>query len=231
MIRLSAAVLAAFCFAAPALAGDTTDGAIRLVQADDQPMVITPHPRGEQLPPPDADPGGPASLRAGPGRRGSGSAAWRPSLCATADQRPRHLLGGRNQGCWPPFLRLGIDGACECDRIHLPARRQAERLYSWRGSRRCHYRWGWLRRGGALYQGRRRASPLLARPLCRLRPRRRGSKTMVLVYNLRAPGEIYSAFAGVDGSAYLVGGSASHSWPTATLSCPNPVRPWIAAWR
>jgi len=33
-----------------------------------------------------------------------------------------------------------------------------------------------------------------------------GSKTMVLVYNLRAPGEIYSAFAGVDGSAYLVGG-------------------------
>ena len=33
-----------------------------------------------------------------------------------------------------------------------------------------------------------------------------GSKTMVLVYNLRAPGEIYSAFAGLDGSAYLVGG-------------------------
>ena len=33
-----------------------------------------------------------------------------------------------------------------------------------------------------------------------------GSKTMVLVYNLRSPGEIYSAFAGVDGSAYLVGG-------------------------
>ena len=33
-----------------------------------------------------------------------------------------------------------------------------------------------------------------------------GSKTMVLVYNLRAPGEIYSTFAGLDGSAYLVGG-------------------------
>jgi hypothetical protein len=33
-----------------------------------------------------------------------------------------------------------------------------------------------------------------------------GSKTMVLVYNLRSPGEIYSAFAGLDGSAYLVGG-------------------------
>jgi hypothetical protein len=33
-----------------------------------------------------------------------------------------------------------------------------------------------------------------------------GSKTMVLVYNLRDPYEIYDRFAGVQGSAYLVGG-------------------------
>lgn len=33
-----------------------------------------------------------------------------------------------------------------------------------------------------------------------------GSKTMVLVYDLRSPSEIYSTFAGVDGSAYLIGG-------------------------
>jgi hypothetical protein len=33
-----------------------------------------------------------------------------------------------------------------------------------------------------------------------------GSKTMILVYNLRHPGEIYATFGGVDGSAYLVGG-------------------------
>jgi hypothetical protein len=33
-----------------------------------------------------------------------------------------------------------------------------------------------------------------------------GSKTMVLVYDLRSPGEIYSTYAGVDGSAYLIGG-------------------------
>ncbi len=33
-----------------------------------------------------------------------------------------------------------------------------------------------------------------------------GSKTMVLVYDLQSPGEIFSTFAGVDGSAYLVGG-------------------------
>ena len=33
-----------------------------------------------------------------------------------------------------------------------------------------------------------------------------GSKTMILVYNLRSPNEIYERFGGVDGSAYLVGG-------------------------
>lgn len=33
-----------------------------------------------------------------------------------------------------------------------------------------------------------------------------GSKTMILVYDLRNPDEIYQNFAGVNGSAYLVGG-------------------------
>lgn len=33
-----------------------------------------------------------------------------------------------------------------------------------------------------------------------------GSKTMVLVYNLRDPSEIYHRFAGVQGAAYVVGG-------------------------
>jgi hypothetical protein len=33
-----------------------------------------------------------------------------------------------------------------------------------------------------------------------------GSKTMVLVYDLRSPGEIFNTFAGIDGSAYLIGG-------------------------
>ena len=33
-----------------------------------------------------------------------------------------------------------------------------------------------------------------------------GSKTMVLVYNLRSLDEIYGRFAGVDGSAYFIGG-------------------------
>jgi hypothetical protein len=33
-----------------------------------------------------------------------------------------------------------------------------------------------------------------------------GSKTMVLVYDLISPGEIFATYVGVDGSAYLVGG-------------------------
>ncbi len=33
-----------------------------------------------------------------------------------------------------------------------------------------------------------------------------GSKTMILVYNMRSPSEIYHRFGGVQGSAYLVGG-------------------------
>ena len=33
-----------------------------------------------------------------------------------------------------------------------------------------------------------------------------GSKTLILVYNLLDAGQIYNRFAGVDGSAYLVGG-------------------------
>lgn len=33
-----------------------------------------------------------------------------------------------------------------------------------------------------------------------------GSKTMVLVYDLRSPGEIFTTYGGVDGSAYLIGG-------------------------
>jgi hypothetical protein len=33
-----------------------------------------------------------------------------------------------------------------------------------------------------------------------------GSKTLVLIYRLNTPEELYAAFTGIDGSAYLVGG-------------------------
>ena len=59
-----------------------------------------------------------------------------------------------------------------------------------------------------------------------------GSKTMVLVYDLRSPGEIYDTFAR---SRRLC---LSRRWrwrhipgPRPRYSCPNPVRSWFAAWR
>ena len=33
-----------------------------------------------------------------------------------------------------------------------------------------------------------------------------GSKTMVLIYDLQSPGEIFNTFGGIDGSAYFIGG-------------------------
>ena len=33
-----------------------------------------------------------------------------------------------------------------------------------------------------------------------------GSRTMVLVYNSESPGDLYSRFGGVEGSAYFIGG-------------------------
>ena len=33
-----------------------------------------------------------------------------------------------------------------------------------------------------------------------------GSKTLFLIYRLRAPDQIYASFTGIDGSAYFVGG-------------------------
>ena len=60
MIRLSAAVLTAIsAVRRPAPCWRRDGRRHQACQADDQPMVITPHPRGEQLPPPSSDPGGP----------------------------------------------------------------------------------------------------------------------------------------------------------------------------
>ncbi len=59
-----------------------------------------------------------------------------------------------------------------------------------------------------------------------------GSKTMVLVYDLRSPGEIYSTFAGVDGSAYLIGGvGITYLADSHIMLCADPVRPRAETWR
>ena len=208
MIRLSAAVLAAILLsAAPALAGDTTDGSIRLAQADDQPMVITPHPRGEQLPPPNADPGGPGiPYEPAPGVGGAvpppGGQAYVPPPTngrGTFSAEEIKDAGHRFFGS----VSMGLASAIE---------------YTFQRAGRPN---GYIlgeEAGGAIIAGLRYGEGVLYTkdagehrlywqgPSVGYDLGAEGSKTMVLVYNLRAPGEIYSAFAGVDGSAYLVGG-------------------------
>ena len=206
MIRLSAAVLTAILlFAAPALAGDATDGAIKLAQADDQPMVITPHPRGEQLPPPSSDPGGPGvPYEPAPGASAPppGSQAYVPPPSngrGTFSAEEIKTAGHRFFGS----VSKGLASAIEYTFQRALAGRTA--IFSARKRGRHHRRTA-LRRGGALHQRRGRASPLLARPSGRLRPRRRGLQDHGPCLQSPGPREIYSAFAGVDGSAYLVGG-------------------------
>ena len=102
MIRLSAAVLATILlFATEATAGDATQGAIRLAQADDQPMVITPQPRGAQLPPPQADPGGPGV----PYEPAPGASAPPPGDQATLPPPPTNSNGLGVMRC--PLRLLG----------------------------------------------------------------------------------------------------------------------------
>jgi hypothetical protein len=208
MIRLSAAALAAILlFATEAHAGDTTPhGKIRLAQADDQPMVITPQPRGEQLPPPSSDPGGPGipyePVTPGASVPPPGGQAYVPPPTngrGTFSAEEIKDAGHRFFGS----ISMGLAGAIE---------------YAFQRAGRPN---GYIlgeEAGGAIVAGVRYGEGMLYTkdagdhrlywqgPSVGYDLGAEGSKTMVLVYNLRSPGEIYSAFAGVDGSAYLVGG-------------------------
>ena len=59
-----------------------------------------------------------------------------------------------------------------------------------------------------------------------------GSKTMFLIYRLKAPDDIYASFAGVDGSAYFVGGvGATLVTNGSVIVAPDPLRRRPAARR
>jgi hypothetical protein len=210
MIKLPLATLGvSLMFALPAFAGDTTpQGPITLAQADTQPMVISPQPRGgERLPPPSAaDPGGPGipyqpvppgAAMPPPG----GQAAVPPPAngggtfsAEEIKEAGHHFFGS---------VSMGLASAIE---------------YTFQRAGRPN---GYIlgeEAGGAIIAGLRYGEGTLYTkdagdhrvywqgPSVGYDLGAEGSKTMVLVYNLRSPGEIYSAFAGVDGSAYLVGG-------------------------
>jgi hypothetical protein len=214
-IEMSGAALAAILLLAPpALAADSaaTPGAIKLAQADDQPMVITPHPQnGQQMPPP-PDPGGPGvpyeSAPGGATRPGAvyvpppGGQAYAPPEAksrGTFDVEEIKDAGHRFFGS----VSMGLAEAIE---------------YTFQRAGRPN---GYIlgeEAGGAIIAGVRYGEGVLYTkdagnqrlywqgPSVGYDLGAEGSKTMVLVYDLRSPGEIYDTLGGVDGSAYLIGG-------------------------
>jgi hypothetical protein len=202
-----AALAASLLLTTPAWAGETatTQGATKLAQADDAPMVITPHPQnGQQVPPP-ADSGGPG-------------VPYEPVPSASALPR-----GG--EAYVPPETRKG--GTFGVEEIKDAGHRffgsvsmglaEAIEYTFHRAGRPNGYILG-EEAGGAIIAGVRYGEGTLYTkdagdervywqgPSVGYDLGAEGSKTMVLVYDLRSPGEIYSTFAGVGGSAYLVGG-------------------------
>jgi hypothetical protein len=217
-IELSGAALAAILLLAhPALAGESeaTQGAVRPAQADDQPMVITPHPlNGQQLSPP-ADPGGPGI-------------PYEPAPSASAPSPPggeAYVPPPGGQAYVPPEAKsrgtFGIEEIKEAGHrffgsVSMGLAEAIEYTFQ-RAGRPNGYILG-EEAGGAIIAGVRYGEGILYTkdagdhrlywqgPTVGYDLGAEGSKTMVLVYDLQSPGDIYDTFAGVDGSAYLVGG-------------------------
>lgn len=207
-IALAATLFFAFsAFAGEPIAASET---IRLAQANDAPMVITPHPQGGQMPPsPAYDPGYGAG---GPGR------AYEPVPNGGA------LPPGDGANMPPPPNERGTFSMGEIKEtghkffgsVSMGLAKVIEYSFQ-RAGRPNGYILG-EEAGGAIIAGLRYGEGTLFTkdagehrvywqgPSVGYDLGAEGSKTMVLVYDLRSPGEIYSAFAGVDGSAYLIGG-------------------------
>jgi len=191
-------------FAPFATAEDTTarPGPIRLAQADGAPMVITPHPQQGRMPPaPAYDPGGPGIPYEPP----PGASAPPPVNVPPPQARSSFSMEEIKEAGHHFFGRvsMGLARAIE---------------YSFQRAGRPN---GYIlgeEAGGAIIAGVRYGEGTLYTkdagdhrvywqgPSVGYDFGAEGSKTMVLVYNLRDPGEIFSTFPGIEGSAYLVGG-------------------------
>jgi hypothetical protein len=214
-IEMSGAALAAILLLAPpALAADTaaTPGAIKLAQADDQPMVITPHPQnGQQMPPP-PDPGGPGvPYESAPGGATRPGAVYVPSPGGQAYAPPE----AKSRGTFD-VEEIKDAGHRFFGSVSMGLAEAIEYTFQ-RAGRPNGYILG-EEAGGAIIAGVRYGEGVLYTkdagnqrlywqgPSVGYDLGAEGSKTMVLVYDLRSPGEIYDTFGGVDGSAYLIGG-------------------------
>jgi hypothetical protein len=223
-IEMSGAALAAILLLAPpALAADSaaTPGAIKLAQADDQPMVITPHPQnGQQMSPP-PDPGGPGV----PYESAPGGATLPPGGATLPPGGAVYVPPPGGQAYAPPEAKsrdtFGVEEIKDAGHrffgsVSMGLAEAIEYTFQ-RAGRPNGYILG-EEAGGAIIAGVRYGEGVLYTkdagnqrlywqgPSVGYDLGAEGSKTMVLVYDLRSPGEIYDTFGGVDGSAYLVGG-------------------------
>jgi hypothetical protein len=209
----SAAALAALLLVLTPSASRASDqdtsrrSVVRLAQADG-PMVITPQPNpdgphgtySDALPPGESgyDPGGPGT----PYEPAPGSGAYVPPEAQSPDSFSADEIKGAGHRF---FGRVSMDLA-----------RVIEYAFQ-RSGRPNGYILG-EEAGGAFVAGLRYGEGTLYTkdagdhrvywqgPSLGYDFGAEGSKTMVLVYDLRSPGEIFTTYAGVDGSAYFIGG-------------------------
>jgi hypothetical protein len=204
---IAAATLAAILLlAAPAIAEDRgltpAQGSIKLAQANEAPMVITPNPQSGQFPRRAADPGGPG-------------VPYEPSPNAPEPAKSTYAPEAQNRGTFS-LEEIKASGHRFFGSVSMGLAEAIEYAFQ-RAGRPNGYILG-EEAGGAIVAGLRYGEGILHTkdagdlrvywqgPSLGYDFGAEGSKTMVLVYDLRSPGEIYSTFAGVDGSAYLIGG-------------------------
>jgi len=210
LAAISASALAAILLLAPSARAEDgraqgAPGTIKLAQADDAPMVITPHPHPGQMPPPSADQGGPG-------------VPYEPAPNASApppDGGPYQPPEAQNRSTFS-VEEIKETGHRFFGSVSMGFAKAIEYSFQ-RAGRPNGYILG-EEAGGAVIAGVRYGEGTLYTkdagdyriywqgPSVGYDLGAEGSKTMVLVYDLRSPGEIYSTFAGVDGSAYLIGG-------------------------
>ncbi len=206
LAAISAAALAAILLLAASASAEDRPGAsapLVLAQADDAPMVISPHPAPGQppAPPPYGD---------GPGR------PYEPApQAAYPGERPYVPPEAEDQGSFS-VDEIKETGHRFFGRVSMGFAKAVEFAFQ-RAGRPNGYILG-EEAGGAFIAGLRYGEGTLYTkdagdhkvywqgPSIGYDFGGEGSKTMVLVYDLQSPGEIYRTYAGVDGSAYLVGG-------------------------
>jgi hypothetical protein len=215
--------------AAPAEERGGARQSIQLAQSDDAPMVITPQPgpghpprvQGEPLPPPDQGQDqaygrdGPHGTTLPPEDNGGPGRPYEPAPGPGARGDPYVPPEAQDGGTFS-VEEIKETGHRFFGRVSMDLAKVVEYAFH-RAGRPNGYILG-EEAGGAFIAGLRYGEGTLYTkdagdhrvywqgPSLGYDFGAEGSKTMVLVYDLRSPAEIFSTFGGIDGSAYFIGG-------------------------